>query len=155
MDIGPSFLACQCSDGSKNFTLDSPSSPLNHQKAANIHTQYSFARPGQITITSPIRPDGDSGLRGSTGSMQRSYDVLHRNSTHDEWPGANIDETASEASEEEDMEDYCKGGYHPVEPGQVYKNGRYTVVRKLGWGHFSTVWLARDNLYAPVSRPRS
>jgi serine/threonine-protein kinase SRPK3 len=59
------------------------------------------------------------------------------------------DAPGSEASEEEDLEDYCKGGYHPVEPGQVYKNGRYTVVRKLGWGHFSTVWLARDNMYAP------
>lgn len=29
--------------------------------------------------------------------------------------------------------------------GEQYKNGRYTVVRKLGWGHFSTVWLSRDN----------
>ena len=27
--------------------------------------------------------------------------------------------------------------------GEVY-NGRYLVVKKLGWGHFSTVWLARD-----------
>ena len=23
-------------------------------------------------------------------------------------------------------------------------NGRYRVVRKLGWGHFSTVWLCWD-----------
>ncbi len=23
-------------------------------------------------------------------------------------------------------------------------NNRYTIVRKLGWGHFSTVWLAYD-----------
>ena len=27
----------------------------------------------------------------------------------------------------------------------VYKNGRYKVVRKLGWGHFSTVWLVEDS----------
>lgn len=29
--------------------------------------------------------------------------------------------------------------------GETFKNGRYTVTRKLGWGHFSTVWLSRDN----------
>lgn len=29
--------------------------------------------------------------------------------------------------------------------GEQYKDGKYTVVRKLGWGHFSTVWLSKDN----------
>lgn len=29
--------------------------------------------------------------------------------------------------------------------GEKYKQGRYTVLRKLGWGHFSTVWLVQDN----------
>ncbi|KAJ7599022.1 kinase-like protein [Mycena floridula] len=46
--------------------------------------------------------------------------------------------------DEEDWEDYVKGGYHPVKIGDVFSDGRYTVVRKLGWGHFSTVWLAKD-----------
>lgn len=50
----------------------------------------------------------------------------------------------SEGSEDEGSEEYCKGGYHPVRVGDVYKEGRYCVERKLGWGHFSTVWLARD-----------
>ncbi|TGZ62108.1 hypothetical protein CRM22_007624 [Opisthorchis felineus] len=49
----------------------------------------------------------------------------------------------SDDDEQEDPRDYCKGGYHPVKIGQVY-NGRYHVVRKLGWGHFSTVWLCWD-----------
>jgi hypothetical protein len=35
------------------------------------------------------------------------------------------------------------GGYHPVSIGDVFKS-RYTVESKLGWGHFSTVWLALD-----------
>jgi hypothetical protein len=48
-------------------------------------------------------------------------------------------------ADEEDSEDYCKGGYHPVTIGEKFKDGKYTVVRKLGWGHFSTVWLSRDN----------
>jgi serine/threonine-protein kinase SRPK3 len=54
------------------------------------------------------------------------------------------DDTAGATADEEDSEDYCKGGYHPVSVGETYNNGKYVVVRKLGWGHFSTVWLSRD-----------
>lgn len=46
---------------------------------------------------------------------------------------------------EEDLKDYVPGGYHTCYIGETYKNNKYTLVRKLGWGHFSTVWLARDN----------
>lgn len=49
-----------------------------------------------------------------------------------------------EEEEEEDRKDYCKGGYHPVHVGEKYKDGQYIVIRKLGWGHFSTVWLVKD-----------
>ncbi|ODQ58444.1 hypothetical protein WICANDRAFT_17860, partial [Wickerhamomyces anomalus NRRL Y-366-8] len=44
---------------------------------------------------------------------------------------------------EEDENDYCYGGYHPVEINEVL-NQNYKIIRKLGWGHFSTVWLAYD-----------
>ena len=54
------------------------------------------------------------------------------------------DEGAENTADEEDSEDYCKGGYHPVQVGEQYKDGKYTIVRKLGWGHFSTVWLSKD-----------
>lgn len=37
------------------------------------------------------------------------------------------------------------GGYHPVRVGEQFKDGRYTVLHKLGWGHFSTVWMVLDN----------
>uniref|UniRef100_A0A669E937 non-specific serine/threonine protein kinase n=1 Tax=Oreochromis niloticus TaxID=8128 RepID=A0A669E937_ORENI len=37
----------------------------------------------------------------------------------------------------------CLRGYHPVKIGDLF-NGRYHVIRKLGWGHFSTVWLCWD-----------
>lgn len=49
----------------------------------------------------------------------------------------------SEEEEQEDSTDYCKGGYHPVKIGDIFQ-GRYFVTRKLGWGHFSTVWLCWD-----------
>ncbi|CAE7650135.1 SRPK1 [Symbiodinium pilosum] len=46
-------------------------------------------------------------------------------------------------SDDEGAEGYRKGGYHPVHIGEIY-NGRYHVLAKLGWGHFSTVWLCQD-----------
>ncbi|XP_023036909.1 SRSF protein kinase 3 [Drosophila willistoni] len=52
-------------------------------------------------------------------------------------------EMNSENEEQELKEDYCKGGYHPVNIGDLFQ-GRYHVIRKLGWGHFSTVWLCWD-----------
>ena len=58
---------------------------------------------------------------------------------------SSAEEGADNTAEEEDSEDYCKGGYHPVSVGETYKDGRYVVIRKLGWGHFSTVWLSKDS----------
>ncbi len=50
---------------------------------------------------------------------------------------------SSDEEEQEDSSDYCRGGYHPVKIGDLFL-GRYHVTRKLGWGHFSTVWLCWD-----------
>ena len=49
-------------------------------------------------------------------------------------------------SEDEGIDDYKKGGYHPVHVGEVL-NGRYVILQKLGWGHFSTVWLSKDTKF--------
>ncbi|KAI0274862.1 kinase-like domain-containing protein [Gloeopeniophorella convolvens] len=48
--------------------------------------------------------------------------------------------------DEEPPADYNSGGYLQVKVADSFKDGRYTVVRKLGWGHFSTVWLVKDSL---------
>ena len=42
--------------------------------------------------------------------------------------------------------EYRVGGFHPIELGDVL-NTRYRVVRKLGYGRYSTVWLVEDNQY--------
>ncbi|KAF8641116.1 hypothetical protein AX17_000758 [Amanita inopinata Kibby_2008] len=47
--------------------------------------------------------------------------------------------------DEESPADYNAGGYLPVKVNDTFKNNRYRVVRKLGWGHFSTVWLVKDS----------
>ncbi|KAF5649672.1 CMGC SRPK kinase [Fusarium sp. NRRL 52700] len=40
-------------------------------------------------------------------------------------------------------EAYHPGGYHPIHLGNVIQE-RYRIIRKVGWGQFSTVWLAMD-----------
>ncbi|KAL1888731.1 hypothetical protein Sste5346_009356 [Sporothrix stenoceras] len=42
------------------------------------------------------------------------------------------------------MHQYYPGSYHPVDIGNFLNKGKYKVLRKLGYGPRSTVWLARD-----------
>ncbi|RFN45069.1 cmgc/srpk protein kinase [Fusarium flagelliforme] len=42
------------------------------------------------------------------------------------------------------VEEYHPGGYHPVHLGDIFNDGQFKVIRKLGEGAYSTVWLARD-----------
>jgi serine/threonine-protein kinase SRPK3 len=56
-------------------------------------------------------------------------------------------------SEDEGTEDYRRGGYHAVRPGDTFKHGAYVVQSKLGWGHFSTVWLAWDTAHSVRANP--
>jgi serine/threonine-protein kinase SRPK3 len=44
----------------------------------------------------------------------------------------------------EDVNEYRPGGYYPIQLGQSLRNRRYLILRKLGYGSYSTVWLARD-----------
>ncbi|KAI3784412.1 hypothetical protein L1987_43511 [Smallanthus sonchifolius] len=55
--------------------------------------------------------------------------------------------SSSSGSEEEDEDtnSYRKGGYHAVRVADTFAGGRYIAQRKLGWGQFSTVWLAYDS----------
>ncbi|KAK9437321.1 rho type Ras-like GTPase [Metarhizium brunneum] len=45
----------------------------------------------------------------------------------------------------EDFESYTIGGYHPIVIGDTFQKGRYKIAHKLGFGGYSTIWLARDN----------
>ena len=59
--------------------------------------------------------------------------------------GEDEDEASDDCwADEEDLKDYRTGGYHPVRLGEAFSADRYVVLSKLGWGHFSTVWLAWD-----------
>nr|KMM68244.1 hypothetical protein CPAG_04575 [Coccidioides posadasii RMSCC 3488] len=44
--------------------------------------------------------------------------------------------------------DYYKTrGFHPISLGDTFHSVKYTVLGKLGYGQYSTVWLARDSKY--------
>lgn len=88
---------------------------------------------------------------GNYNNYDRSYDAyegdgdVHSDDDDDEDDDEDEDEDMVHPENEEDMKDYVPGGYHTCYIGETYKNNKYTLVRKLGWGHFSTVWLAKDN----------
>ncbi|XP_020083903.1 SRSF protein kinase 1-like [Ananas comosus] len=52
--------------------------------------------------------------------------------------------SSGSGEEDEGVDAYRKGGYHAVRVGDQFAGGRYVAQRKLGWGNFSTVWLAYD-----------
>ncbi|XP_068929632.1 SRSF protein kinase 1 isoform X2 [Petaurus breviceps papuanus] len=77
---------------------------------------------------------------------QRKPETQHRgpvSHSENDLPEQEEEILGSDDDEQEDPNDYCKGGYHLVKIGDLF-NGRYHVIRKLGWGHFSTVWLSWD-----------
>ena len=54
--------------------------------------------------------------------------------------------TDSNDSEDEGLSSYKVNGYHPVHVGEVLLE-RYIIMQKLGFGHFSTAWLALDTKF--------
>ena len=39
---------------------------------------------------------------------------------------------------------YSSGGFYRVSLGEKLNNNQYTILRKIGYGQYSTVWLAHD-----------
>jgi len=95
-----------------------------------VHPSRTPLTPSQRSVAPPLDVPSASAI--STQSSNKSLSTSEATSVMTE--------------DEEDLEDYRPGGYHPVNIGDEFNRGRYMVVRKLGWGHFSTVWLARDNV---------
>jgi serine/threonine protein kinase len=55
----------------------------------------------------------------------------------------------------ENFGNYKLGGYHPIEIGDELHNGCYRILHRLGYGSYSTVWLALNQRFDMESEPRS
>ncbi|KAF2466130.1 kinase-like protein [Lindgomyces ingoldianus] len=94
-------------------------------------------------------PYSDGHLGDSERGEQKNSEATDTSTANEEdhGRGETIFHTDSFSREVEDIHNYKPGGYHPVHLGEQYQDGRYTIVHKLGFGGFSTVWLARDNQF--------
>merc|ERR1719204_1240854 len=84
-----------------------------------------------------------SNLSSYHGAQQTHADDYISSDTSAEW---------FDGDEDSDSKAYGAGGYLRVRIGDKLHN-RYVIESKLGWGHFSTVWLATD-LMAPSTSSR-
>ncbi|KAG8165946.1 hypothetical protein KVR01_004498 [Diaporthe batatas] len=71
---------------------------------------------------------------------------------HAHW--SMYDDDTGQIHPHEPLEHYGPGGYHPVALGDTFQDARYTVLRKLGHGGYSTVWLASDSQGIQSGVPR-
>ncbi|XP_050573576.1 SRSF protein kinase 3 isoform X2 [Bombus affinis] len=115
--------------------------PSKRKGKGNVQDE-SEASGAQCSKASATQQGQGSGFY-QDASAQRPYSSDNGNSSSNETMEDGDEVYSSEDEEQEDSSDYCKGGYHPVKIGDLFLN-RYHVTRKLGWGHFSTVWLCWD-----------
>ena len=125
-----------------------------NRKKKNKGGDQESARPNETELTRQFNPDNvlgdDFGLPGNMSHRQNSrakntrpYDLEY---TPLKFKLGDSFYEDTDSSEDEGMPDYKIGGYHCMHVGEVLIS-RYVIIQKLGWGHFSTVWLAKDINY--------
>ncbi|CCD27294.1 serine/threonine protein kinase SKY1 NDAI_0K01030 [Naumovozyma dairenensis CBS 421] len=127
--------------------------PTLKQKESGVGTGISTQ--SSATGTTVTGTTTTSKLSLALQDSQRTIDKKHQDGSpsensedkyDDDDDDVFSDESSCDEKNEESLKDYKPGGYHPAFKGEGYKENRYILVRKLGWGHFSTVWLALDSV---------
>lgn len=131
--------------------ITSIAAPQTEVTQTEVHPEVNPLESMEVkeSLKSNLRLDHDNVSIDSDSSLEHNEDdvnvldlsILSADYSSDE----DGDSDVKPKKAEEDPEDYKYGGYHPAYIGETYHDGRYILVRKLGWGHFSTVWLAKDS----------
>ncbi|XRB21310.1 serine/threonine-protein kinase SRPK3 [Pseudoscourfieldia marina] len=143
-----------------------PTSPMHYNAVAAATAHDDDIEDGELLEERPLSRGGAAADSMQTNEEEEDDDDEEEDNDNDDRRGANTGEgsrhraeeswdggdadsaESSEPSEDEGVEGYRRGGYHYVRVNDVYGPGesgaRYRVLEKLGWGHFSTVWLVRS-----------
>lgn len=105
-------------------------------------SQYGIDKNKRALVVSKLKERAKKGAQGISGSKKLKS---RQQGTTTASTTSQVDNNDYSDVEEEPQEEYGRGGYHRVKIGDTLKNNRYHVVSKLGWGYFSTVWLAFDH----------
>ena len=96
---------------------------------------------GLMSHLSHIRLKNYNPISAYSSKMQAKKGGKRRRSTNSESSDSESSSSESDDNDVEDFEDYRVDGYHPAHIGEII-DSKYVILKKLGWGHFSTVWLA-------------
>lgn len=72
--------------------------------------------------------------------ISRKIQKLKYENKQSDSESSNESSSSNDDNDNEDFEDYHVDGYHPAHIGEII-DSKYILLKKLGWGHFSTVWL--------------
>ncbi|KAL6452260.1 dsk1 Protein kinase dsk1 [Candida maltosa Xu316] len=159
----PPILRKKSSTASSIFKLSSHKNNKKQQQQPPPTSPNSTSRPnlrsllriGSFSSGNQYTHTNNPNLRQTIEKLSTSS---NNNNTFIEFDDEDniIDQNSNQKSDlnfdpraEESNDDYKTGGYHPVCKGEIYysrklPNREYIILRKLGWGHFSTVWLAKS-----------
>lgn len=133
VDIRPLSEVSRQSDYHNNHRNHTSSDQQHNNNNNNNNRDYDYDFRNNNSNSGNQSYDRPDYGRGSESGQPYDHDIdSDRHSIH--------------SDEEEDLSDYKKDGYHHVRVGDRFHDDRYLVLRKLGWGHFSTVWLAKDTV---------
>lgn len=110
----------------------------------NEHSKQSSTRKNQEPPNAANSISLVERLRQKTLALKTSLFPSTDKKDEKENSASHVIRTGVDPEDDEEEGDYRPGGYCPVKLGDPFFGGRYRILSKLGWGHFSTVWLAKD-----------